>query len=109
MERLLETDSISNDSMATLVGHVGSGEEELMFTGDLAASTQLSLDAFEATSLEPLVQGTQIGFNGTTDSTGLTLGIFGGNALHNLSGKVEELQGANYLVSSKIDLAEGFL
>lgn len=100
--------SISNDSVATLVGHVEGGEEEFMFTGDLVASTQLSLDAFEAASLEPLVRGMQIGFNGTTDSEGFTLGIFGGNTLYNLSGKVEELQGANYLVSSKIDLAEGF-
>ena len=36
------------------------------------------------------------------------MGVFGGNTLYNLSGKIEELQGTNYEVSSKIDLAEEF-
>lgn len=100
--------SINNDSIATLVGHVEGEEDKLMFTGDLVASTNLSLEAFHATSYEPLIQEAQIGFNGATDSTGLTLGIFGGNRWYNLSGKVSELSGSNYLISSQINLEEEF-
>jgi hypothetical protein len=100
--------SVSNDSIASVVGHVQGGEEELMFTGDLVAATHLTLDAFQAASLEPIVQGTQIGFNGASDSAGLTLGIFGGNKWYNLSGKVTGFPGSGYTISSKIDLEEEF-
>ena len=100
--------SIVKDSVATLVGHLEGGEDKLMFTGDLVASSHLSLGDFEAANFEPLVQGTQIGFNGVTDSTGLTLGIFGGNRWYNLSGKVSELAGAKYLISSQIELEKEF-
>lgn len=100
--------SINNDSVASIVGHVEGGDEKLMFTGDLVASKHLALHAFKATSFEPLVQEAQIGFNASKDSTGLTLGVFGGNKWYNISGKISELPGAEYVVSSKIDLEEEF-
>ena len=100
--------SIQNDSIASVVGRVEGGEESIMFTGDLVASTHLSLHSFGASSFEPLSQGTQIGFNATTDSSGLKLRIFGGNSSYIVSGSLSEVGGENYEISSQITLQDEF-